>query len=82
MKKEIRKILRIVLIVLLLAVWVCIESVRHTPKSRLVRFWLYALELALGLLFLLVQKAKVCPKCKKVYFDQKNHCPGCGQKLE
>ena len=82
MKKELRKILRIVLIVLLLVVWVCIESVRHAPKYRFVRFCLYAVELALGLLFLLAQKAKVCPQCKKVYCDQKTHCPGCGQKLE
>ena len=82
MKKNLRKVLRIVLIVLFLTVWVAVESIRHSPKYRFVRLVLYAVELILGLLFLLAQRAKVCPQCKKIYFGKEKYCPGCGQKLE
>ena len=81
MKKEFVKILRIVLLVLLLVVWVTIEAVSHTPQFRIYRYFLYGVELLLGIGFLLVQKARVCPQCKKVYFTKKERCPGCGQRL-
>lgn len=75
------KILRILVIVLLLVLWVAIESIRRSPKYRMVKYMLYLVELLLGLFFLLLQKAKVCSKCNKIYFAKKDRCPGCGEPL-
>ena len=82
MKKEYLKILRITLVVLLLIIWATIEAVSKTPQFRVYKYILYGVELLLGIVFLAVQNAKVCPQCKKIYFTKKDRCPGCGQRLE